>query len=240
MEHVNDIFSTLLSYQELLNLSERLIPVCEPVEGLSPLLDAVKTDLNMFRNIQDKSRSSKFTALLQELDAKRDNLFMAFKYYVSAWQRRSDLAEQSAAAQRLMDLIIKRGSTLYATGYSNESAQLSSLFQDLSNPATAANLAVIQAETWLTALKTAQTGFETAYQEKITAESDADMTGLKDGFRNLFASLQTMLQFVDILARSENDTVRIAVRKINEIIEDVMAIARARQTREDTPPAAVE
>ncbi len=139
--------------------------------------------------------------------------------------------EKAAAGELLVEIFRSRGWSIFSLGYSAETSQLNVLVNDLETPEAQAALTTIGATVWLDDLKTAQGEFETAYQEKVAAQAGEDYQPIRDGRRQVARYVAALLSYVDL--QSDLNPVQFGpvVDKIDEVIVDVVTVARARRTR---------
>lgn len=173
---------------------------------------------------------SEHTALLAVRDDSRDGAFVGLRDFVKAFVS-SGSPEKAAAGELLVEIFRSRGWSIFSLGYSAETSQLNVLVNDLETPEAQAALTTIGATVWLDDLKTAQGEFETAYQEKVAAQAGEDYQPIRDGRRQVARYVAALLSYVDL--QSDLNPVQFGpvVDKIDEVIVDVVTVARARRTR---------
>ena len=177
-----------------------------------------------------RALKSDFTIPLYLKDVTRDNSHKGFYHYVKAYQLSKNPA-QAAAAQSLIDILDEFGYTLYKLGYAEETTQLNQLFVRLSTPQATEWLQTLNGTEWLIDLKESQADFEATYQLKVSVEGDINLPLAKDSKDRIEQNLSALLSYVESNTRFEAATYTPVKNKLNEIITDTVAIARARITR---------
>lgn len=227
---------SLLKTEEVHTFALRFLPIIELITQDEPLLKV------LYPRLQDRindlslalglSRTSKFTDQLFAADEKRDKFFMGFKNLVTCFTFHPDPAISQAG--RVLELLIqKRGTTLYSFGYVEETSQLNGLLEDLKNPEAQQAIAVINAGFWTDALEKSQHEFEAIYQQKVATEAVQDLPKITDTRRDIVHMLTRMLQYVEAHAEINGEKFNPIVEKIDEVIVDMMTIARTRKTRKE-------
>ena len=233
---LKDLSITYLSPSELLTTSERIDAIISEALSDQPFVTKIsgvmKKDLDNLQESMGKDKSSVFTEKMAETDAKRDATFLALRDFSKASANRSD-NKVSAAADLIINKIKKHGWTLYSMGYSDQTAALNLLFDDLDAADAVSAMQVIGADGWYTDLKNAQAEFENTYKEKVSTEAREDYLRLREAFSVLGRHLNVLLDTIGLLQElGETENIDTLVEQINEVITDVMTTARARRTRQ--------
>ncbi len=203
------------------------------------LTTVVQADVEAVEQALGRERASSFTAQLAERDQERDDAFVALRDFAKASSSRGK-SEVAKAGELIYRIFQRRGLTLYRLGYMQQSAALNLLFEDLSMPAAQNSLEVLQAVSWLDDLRTAHEAFEQTYSEKVSSEARQDYPLLRAARLRLGRHVETLLGCLEVLQRfveqdgteAELATLSQLTGKVNEIITEVMTVARARRTRE--------
>lgn len=237
MKNVN--FS-LLKPEEIHALALRLLPILEAIipddvllRDLYPRLHELTNDLSRALGL---GRTSKFTTRLLEADNQRDRLFLGLRHLVVGFTFHPD--QQLARAARVLETLIQsRGVSLQTYGYIEESSQLNGLLADLKSPAAQQAIATIQLEFMVDVLAQAQEEFEAIYQQKVASEAVQNLPGITASKRDLTRYLTRVFQYIDTQAEINAEKYGSVVEKIDEVIVDVMTIARARKTKQEDSKA---
>jgi hypothetical protein len=84
-------------------------------------------------------------------------------------------------------------------------------------------------------LITTQQKFESIYRQKATTKAEKDLPSVTAVQNRRVSYLKKALQHIDYCEENEADAMKPVVDKINQLITDIMPIARARKTRRTEP-----
>ncbi len=177
-----------------------------------------------------KSLNSNFTPLLLLQDQARDNAFIGFRDYASSYSHSSDNV-MAIAGLNLTAIIETTGNSIHSMGYAVETAKLNTLIANFGTPAALRDMETIGATKWYNELKTSQDAFETIYKTKIDTESAIDLPLIKESRGRITKFLRALLNYIEISGEMDSKIFGPINDKIDEIIIEITAIARARQTR---------
>ncbi len=230
------IYFSYLKSDEIHALALRLLPIIELLLTADAYLTAyyarLKKRINDLTIALGVVRSSKFTTLLADADTRRDRYFLGFRNYVSAYLYHPD--EKLVQAARLLDTLIEtHGATLYNYGYAAETSQLNALLEDLKSTTAQAAITTIQATFWVEILVQAQQEFESIYQQKVATEAAQDLPLISESKNDIVQYLTRMLQYIDTNIEIDAAKFKPVVDKIDEVIVDVMRIARSRKSKQN-------
>jgi predicted nucleotidyltransferase len=135
------------------------------------------------------------------------------------------------AAQVLEKIIQTRGFSLHAFGYAEETLSLKNLLEDFKTPAVKQAIATINAQLWVEWVEKAQKDFEELYQQKVATEATEDLPQLSATRKDLMRYLNRLLSYLEINSEIKPEKFKPVVAEIDEIIVDVMTIARSRKSR---------
>ena len=233
---LKELSITYLSSSELLTTSERINVIISEALSEQPFVTRIsgvmKTDIGKLQESMGKDKSSVYTEKMAGNDAERDAACLALRDFAKANANRSD-NQVSTAANVIINRIKKHGWTLYSLGYSDQTANLNLLFEDLDAPDAVSAMQVIGADSWYADLKNAQAEFENTYKEKVSSEAQEDYLRLREAFTVLGRHLNVLLDTIGLLQElGETGNIDTVVQQINEVITDVMTTARARRTRQ--------
>lgn len=206
---------------------------------IKELIEATAKDLENLNGALGQSKKNKYTQSLEEADTERDDAMIGFRDNVNSFTR-SRKPEKKAAANLLVKRIKERGWTLYNLGYVEQSAQMRLLVQDLQTEECQAAIAILGAgELYAEMIETNET-FEEMYTQKVDEAAKKDYPTLKDAKAMVNRHLLALVKNIDIISydlHSEITTARDAAEKIDTIITEIMATARARKTRRENEGA---
>ena len=232
----------LLNIEECCTLSDRLISVFksdlseEPsVQKIFPHIEALNDDLTSV--MSRITSNTDLTRQIAENDAARDTAFIGFRDYCKAFTNMPD-PKQADAAGKLTELIRKLGWTLYADGYTEQSASLQGLFEALEKPKYAQAVVAIKAEPLVVNLQVANATFEATVAEKTKiANRQDDVPMARECRQKMSRYLKPLLGYIGLMADVDPAGYANTNEKVTKITEDIMAVARARQTRKENQQA---
>ena len=228
---------TIVGYRLADTISDAL-----PSENtVSKLADVIRSDIAQVEAALSREQTSGFTAQLAEKDQVRDNAFVALRDFAKASSNRGK-PEVSRAGKLIFGIFEARGLTLYSRGYTEQSAGMNLLLDDLTAEEAQNALDVMDAPSWYDDLRLAQDSFEQAVREKLSSESQDDVLPIRFSRLQLADHIETLLGCVRALHDHEeqtdtsdgHDALDRLMSSINEIIVNAMTIARARRTRNES------
>lgn len=225
---------SLLKPEEIHTFSIRILPIIEslmPADAflaeIKPIVEQKTTDLSIAIGT---NRSSKFTPILMGRDNNRDLRFLGFRNYVITYTYHID-ENMVQAAQVLEKIIQTRGFSLHTYGYAEETSSLKSLIEDLKTPAAKKAIATINAQPWVESVESAHKDFEEIYQQKVATEAGEDLPQATATRKELIRYLTRLLSYLDINSEIKAEKFNPVVEKLDEVIVDMMTIARSRKSR---------
>ena len=208
---------------------------------VSKMLDLIRADIAQVEAALGREQASEFTAQLSEKDQIRDDAFVALRDLAKACTNRSN-PEVSQAGELIYALFEARGLTLYSKGYTEQSAGMNLLLEDLSTEQASDALATMGAPSWYDELRLAQDSFEQAVREKLSTESQDDIlpirfsrSQLTDHIETLLGCVRAMRDYQELTdAPNGYSALDESISSINEIITNAMTIAKSRRTRNES------
>ena len=227
---------SLLSSNELFTTSSRINEACKLslssdiyVSNLCSSIDQGNNDLSKGLG---KSLNSDFTPLLLVQDQVRDNAFIGLRDFFTSYSHSSDPAK-AAAGRNLTAIFENIGNSAYRLGYVVETSKINSLIANLSVPAAVKDMECVGATEWFAQLKTSQLEFEKIYNTKIVTESAIDYPLVKDARVRISRYLKGLMNYIEINTDLDEAKFGSTCDKINEIITEIVAIIRSRETRSE-------
>ena len=227
---------SLLSSIELFTTSSRINEACKLslssdiyVSNLCSSIDQGNNDLSKGLG---KSLNSDFTPLLLVQDQVRDNTFIGLRDFFTSYSHSSDSAK-ATAGRNLTAIFENIGNSAYRLGYVVETSKINSLIANLSVPAAVKDMECVGATEWFAQLKTSQSEFEKIYNAKIVTESAIDYPLVKDARERISRYLKGLMNYIEINTDLDEAKFGSTNEKINEIITEIVAIIRARETRSE-------
>ena len=243
---MNNLSITILNTEECYMLNKRLINVFETdlekeaaVSKVMPNLIELNADLSA---ILERTNQNAMTKQLAAKDEERNAAFINFRDYCKAYTSEPDPI-LSAAAKKLTALIREIGWTLYQQGYTEQTASQEALVNALAEPEYAEAITAINATARVSYLQSTNMAFEESLRIKTEIKSRKDIPFIRECKREMVRYLKPLLVYLKLMADVKPDVYSAAVAKIDEAVEYVMTVARARQTRKEnlkTKPNTVE
>ena len=227
---------SLLNSNELYAIAIRIVEACklshpdnEYLMKLCVLILVANSDL---RRGLGRTFNSEFTSQLLDSDEERDNAFVGLRDYIRSFCNSGDTVKDKAGVY-LSEIVSSVGNSIHRMPYATETTKLDVLFEDLSTPAAGEALATIMATERLERLKEKQQNFEKVYQSKVAAEAGIDFPLIKNSKETITFYLKGLLSYIETNSKSEPAQFSSIEEKINGIITDAVALARARGTRKE-------
>ena len=107
------------------------------------------------------------------------------------------------------------------------------MIANLSVPAAVKDMECVGATEWFAQLKTSQSEFEKIYNAKIVTESAVDYPLVKDARERISRYLKGLMNYIEINTDLDESKFGSTNDKTNEIITEIVAIIRARETRSE-------
>lgn len=234
---MKNIVIKLLNVDECYMLNKRLIDVFETdlqkessVAAVLPHLNELTADL--FAILANKNDSNSLTKQLAEEDKARDAAFISFRDYSKSFLREPNPI-QSAAAEGLTELIQKVGWTLYNHGYTEQTAAEETLIEKLAEPEYVKAVKAIKAEDRVLNLQETNARFEKTLKLKTDAEARGNISTVYDCRSRIARYLKPLLVYLELMADVSPETYALAATRIDESIEYVLTVAKARHTRKE-------
>jgi len=227
---------SILSSTEIYSVTNRIAEACKLAvkdnEYIKELCELLIEGNNNLRKGLGRTFNSEFTSVLLHYDELRVNAFIGMRDYIHACCNNGDEIKEKAASY-LSSILEAVGNTLYSLPYSEESTKLDLLFEKFDASAAREAIATINATDWLERLKTRQADFEKVYHSKVETEAGIDFPLLKTSKNTIKFYLKGLLNYIE--TNSKKDTARFSSLEdqINEIITDIVTLARARGTRKE-------
>lgn len=179
-------------------------------------------------DVLNKSRQNKYTKDLNVLNKSRKEQFSALDNILSGLSKKT--GERAQAAKRILTAIHKHTTTLSNIGYAKCTRKINQITETLSSMEEDIQTAGV-AE-WITDLLTVHEQFKVMEKNKITYTIDSNtLPPLREARRKAADYLETILGSIVILVEEHPDIYEPMLAEINEIIGDIMAVARSKKTR---------
>ncbi len=220
---------SLLTSEELVVLAERLIQTVNSSPLKSTLENRIKktTDAsNVLSEALNESLSNVYASRVQQADLVRDDAFQAFKYGVLSASYRTEPGIKKAG-EKLVEIVRKRGFSLYNLGYIAQSEAMRSLVEDLNK--CSAEISHAGVADLLEEMLNAHEQFNQVYHEKISDGSTSETPQVVVWKTELSKQITLFLNHVELLDEDKEEGIESLVDKLNNIITDMMQQATERQ-----------
>lgn len=207
--------------------------------ALAPFVSRAANAYNGYSKAYERELRNPFTGEIAQGDAVRDSALLGFRSFVVA-NIHSNVAAESAAAERIVSVITKHGWRAAHFGYKAETAAITKIINEI-NSLHMADIKLLGAEKWFNRLADSQAAFE-AIQKRSDTREPSGLPTLSDTRPQLVTALRRLLWMIDNHYTENATDSRLAgyVSALNEIIGNTMSLARANQTRDEnkknTPP----
>jgi hypothetical protein len=215
------------------------LEVLAGIEHLTTIARNMLKEAEALEGIYNRLRGSAFTAMFADQDAIRDALYRAFYGYLTSWSFRVDKPDQQAAALSVLAILNPIGTKFLKYGNARETVKLNAIFKDLEPAEIVARMNQVGAVEWLDAVKTAQNAFERIYHDKVATVGQAENLDFRNAMNALATSLNAFLTSLDYASiHNPTEPVNSAISQVNVVIDDIMAVVRARRTRDENAASA--
>lgn len=220
---------SLLTSEELVVIAERLIQVVNATSLKDTLENRIKKTTeasNVLSEALNESLSNVYASRVQQADLVRDDAFQAFKYGVLSASYRTEPSIKKAG-EKLVEIVRKRGFSLYNLGYIAQSEAMRSLVEDLDR--CGAEISHAGVADLLEEMLNAHEQFNQVYHEKINDGSTSETPQVVVWKTELSKQITLFLNHVELLEEDKEEGIDLLVEKLNTIITDMMEEARERQ-----------
>jgi hypothetical protein len=171
------------------------------------------------------------TVAVREKHNRRGDILVGLTGMLHGLASVSDKPEQVAKSESLLAIIRQQGHNIGRGSYMGASSAIQTILKSFDKPENAAIIAELGLSQAVENLRTSQAGFEAAFWDKVTIESQ-DNTASTIGLRkNLWSVLADLTTYIDYRADAEPQAMEALVNKLNEQIGEIKTIVRARATR---------
>jgi hypothetical protein len=227
-----------LSTKDLAALGQRTIVISDEaafaVVKDNPLLDAVKTLYNDYDLLYTKKATSGKGKLLFEADSNRDVPFGGLKDILVGNSKISSLTYQQDAKD-IYAIVEKYGIDLDRYKWSEETAQMKKLLEELDKPENMTKIERMQLTAVVAQIKAAQADFEQLFNEIADENSELHMMESATSFRKNF-EMALRNYFNVVKAMNSQPGWRELYAKLNEAVK-AACNNRSTPPKTDTPPA---
>lgn len=240
----------LLSPAEMNTLAGRTLELLQSASLQEPLIaramQLIQSARENLQAVLNKDKGNPLTATVQEKDKERDKAFVFLRDFIKAILQHpdSDTADKAAGLWAYFE---KHGTLLYQFGYAHQTSSMGLLFQDLDQAVAQEALQKLGASGFYETLKQKQQDFEAAYAQRTTeAAEKTPLPYPKEVHTETGRSLNDLFCILKVVYLTEEEAeekakVERLIAQVNEVIDSLMSVARARKTKnskeEPTPKA---
>ncbi|MEP0985669.1 DUF6261 family protein [Ekhidna sp.] len=220
---------SLLTSEELVVIAERLIQAVNSTslkDILENRIKKTKDASDVLSESLNESLSNVYASRVQQADLLRDDAFQAFKYGVLSASYRSEPVIKKAG-EKLVEIVRKRGFSLYNLGYIAQSEAMRSLVEDLGNCSTEISRAGVA--DLLEEMLNAHENFNLVYHDKINDGKTSEAPQVVVWKTELSKQITLFLNHIELLEEDKEKGIGALVDKLNAIITDMMEEAQERQ-----------
>lgn len=237
MSKLSPVYSSVVDYEDLEEMGERVVPVLKPeIESdndLKVLSLEVSSKHQRLRDALYASRKDAFTVTKKEKDFRRDQQVRAVRYQIEAWSYQQMDEEKAQAAQKLLDQIDPLGS-IYRESYAVESTLIRKMFDILDNTENRSRIELLGLLNWYEKLKELQNDFEACQTEQTEYQAGKEDTPLlKESYNILLASINNLFSYLRVKETIDSDKYTPVILRVDTVVDEIMARARARKTRKE-------
>lgn len=233
---ITKLRTSFLLPAELTEITSKFISTTEQANITEPyvqkLLDLLRKDVKDLNKALTSLRVNSMVVAAAEADGIRDDLFIAFRDTVEIGKRRQK-TEIMQAYQKVFSVLEKADLRLYRLGYTEKSGRLAALFSEMDQPDFQANLVLLNADELYIELKEAEDNFQSIYAQRLNEDISNSAPGIVEARRKAVPHVNIFLGVLSTLEVFEPEVYEILAPKINAITAEIMAIARARKTRNE-------
>ncbi len=233
---------SLLTNEELATFAIR---VCAKVESNLEDDEFLNTEANVITEenstvteLKARTNSNEFTILLELSDKKRDKLYRVIKRKL---KNDIDMLEYEPAladlAEKVISIIENNPVDLIA-GYSTESEQLNRLFDITKQPENAQTLQASSVASLFTTIEHEQREFERLQNEQDLLDTKTPNGEVKKHIAAMVFHLKGILSYLELNALSKSTIYESTAAEVEEMINSIMAPARARATKKENEKSA--
>lgn len=200
-----------------------------PDGSLKILLNRLVNFLGYFGKGFERENADPNTKIIDQMDALRDQFYNGLKYFVKSFTY-SDVDEVSEAAIRIMDVIRRYGFNANNMGYNDQTTATTSFVSEI-NEKYLSDITLLNATNWFNKLSTAEAQFEESVKNRIT-EGAVEVPSITRYRPDVVKTLRNVFHCIDSdYEASHDETLKIYIDQIDELISLTMASAKAAATR---------
>jgi hypothetical protein len=204
-------------------------------EGLQIVsaIDQFAARYEMAVEVSNRTRSSKFTGMLEAKEYRRDESYLAFRNLVEACSHRKDVTF-AEKAESLLRIIRSHGWSLHTKGRANQSAKMASLVKELSSAENAKLVEDLSAKDWYQDMVDDNAEFLKLQEDKTVAESAETEYDTLGVYKELRISCEQLFEGIKVLNRiAPNEKYNQMEAFINDCTQRYQTIVKTRTTKNE-------
>lgn len=230
------LLSSIFSSHEFHTCAMRIDEIIESILPNDPFILKVKPlfkiPLADLTKAIGRTTDSVSVELLGDADDVRDTRYLALRNFCNALTVDKD-KNIADAATYLTAIIRELGWSMHRKGKTVETSLLKSMFEKFDKAPASTHLTTTGAQEKYADLKTAQAEFEDTFYSKVDAKTQEVYPLIRSSRQSTLRYLDALLSYIDMLAEIDKADYLVASQKIDEVITELEAIARARITRKE-------
>ena len=237
MNHLKALSLSQLTTSELLSGSKNIVAITESLMATDPYISRQVGGLNgaitSLADIDNEERTNEHTQAIRTLDAEVDILLPLIEDDLKGTIKKAVFNPDSAlSAEALLLLFNKRDRTKLIYGsYVDQGREINALFAELFAPEYATHLSIAGIEPMTSKLNSTYSQLQGLLNERLNQGNFE--TTQKEQKRVLRYRLDKLLSYLEANVHDNIDGFSVIETPVNELITDIMADYRARQTRKE-------
>jgi|GEM_PF-3287630 len=197
---------------------------------ITRITDLLMLDLEILDEALTAVHRDKLVDVVAHADAVRDDLFIGFCDLIEAHGRLHGPAIE-AAYEEVWPVIEQAGTTLHALSYEAQSSKMEALFVILDTPPKQMALSALNALAIYEEMKASQKSFTETYNNKLKLDDRKNYPTLRDAKSRTVPHVNALLNAIEILVETGEDSIESLVMAINQITDEAMSLVKARATK---------
>ena len=198
------------------------------------IIDLLKEDTRQLKEALAAISINSLVNEVAELDAIRDDTFIGFRDMVDAYKRRRD-ETILAAYDKVWPVIEIAGTNLYSLGYTAQSGQLEVLFNELNKPEYTEAINTLGVTSLFEELKQNEINFSIKFKARLEEDTAKTYPTLGEAKKKAVPHVNILIEAIRILEEASPGSQEAVITAMNAATNEVMAVARARKTRSESP-----
>ncbi len=193
--------------------------------NIAPQRQVLAEVMERFNTSWQPNRGSELTPEIQDLDEKRDSLFMGLKMTADTWATHHFDLDKRSAAFLISDKISNAGNDIVRLRYQEETATLNALILDFQNELSE-QVALLNLTNWVEELQEVNTAFNEKYLERakaLSTEQEGVVLQLRTESSEAFHNLVNLFEARMEIAKVDGEDITLyqtVENELNELTEE--------------------